>query len=68
VEGEPDDATDAVVEADDWRATLSAEKVPINETSPMRLTEVSVTFTADDGATLEDIVGRFGRKAMRAGG
>jgi len=56
------------VEGDDWRATLSAEKVPINETSPMRLTEVSVTFTADDGATLEDTVDRFERKAMRAGG
>lgn len=53
---------------DGWRATLSAEKVAINERASLELTEVTVSFEADDESTLDDIVERFGQKAMRAGG
>lgn len=59
---------DGVLAGDGWRATLSAEKVPVGEHGTMELTEVTVTFEADDESTLADIVERFGRKAMRAGG
>lgn len=68
VSGEPDDASEAVVEAEDWRADLSAEKVSIHEGSSMQLTEVSVVFESDDEDALESIVERFSQKAMRAGG
>lgn len=56
----------AVVESDDWRVDLSAETV--TAAGSMQLTEVSVRFTAADEAVLDDIVDRFGQKAMRAGG
>jgi molybdopterin synthase sulfur carrier subunit len=55
------------VEADDWRARTSAEKVSIYEGSTMSLTEVTVVFEGDPEA-LDDLVERFARKAMRAGG
>ena len=55
------------VEADDWRARTSAEKVSVYEGSTMSLTEVTVVFEGE-GAELEGLVERFARKAMRAGG
>lgn len=58
---------DHAVEADDWRAHTSAEKVSIYEGSTMNLTEVTVVFEGDP-ETLDDLVERFARKAMRAGG
>lgn len=56
---------DDEVVADDWQATLNTEKV--NITPAMELTEVTVTFEGEE-ATLDDLVERFSRKAMRAGG
>lgn len=61
-------AGDDDLAADGWRASLSAETVSVGETSSLELTEVTVAFEADDEATLEDVVERFSRKAMRAGG
>lgn len=55
------------VDAGDWRARTSAEKVSIYEGSTLELTEVTVVFEGDPG-TLDDLVERFARKAMRAGG
>lgn len=55
---------DTVV-ADDWRASLAAEKVSVGPS--MSLTEVTVTFEGDPDA-LEELVDRFSQKAMRAGG
>ena len=55
------------VEAEDWRARTSAEKVPVYEGSTMELTEVTVVFDGDPDV-LDALVDRFARKAMRAGG
>jgi molybdopterin synthase sulfur carrier subunit len=55
------------VEAEDWRARTSAEKVSIYEGSTVTLTEVTVVFEGDPGA-LDALVDRFAQKAMRAGG
>ena len=55
------------VEAEDWRARTSAEKVSIYEGSTVKLTEVTVVFEGDPEA-LDEVVERFARKAMRAGG
>jgi molybdopterin synthase sulfur carrier subunit len=55
------------VEAEDWRARTSAEKVSVYEGSTMKLTEVTVVFEGDPEA-LGALVDRFARKAMRAGG
>ena len=55
------------VEADGWRARTSTEKVSIYEGSTMSLTEVTVVFEGDPEA-LDEVVERFARKAMRAGG
>jgi molybdopterin synthase sulfur carrier subunit len=55
------------VEADDWRARTSAEKVSIYEGSTMKLTEVTVAFEGD-AERLDALVERFAQKAMRAGG
>lgn len=60
---------DTTVEADEWRADLSAEKVDIGPS--LQLTEVTVAFEADDSfgeANFEDLIENFSRKAMRAGG
>ena len=65
VAGEREDNAEATVRADDWTATLSAEKVSI--AGSMKLTEVSVAFEAEEGA-LEGLVEKFTQKAMRAGG
>lgn len=67
-EREAGDAETTVLVADDWRASLSAERVSVSAGSAMELTEVTVAFEADDEATLTDVVERFDRKAMRAGG
>jgi molybdopterin synthase sulfur carrier subunit len=58
---------DHAVEAEDWRARTSAEKVPIYEGSTLKLTEVTIVFEGDP-ETLEGLVERFAQKAMRAGG
>ena len=58
---------DHAVEAEGWRASTSAETVPIYEGATLELTEVTVVFEGDPGA-LDDLVERFARKAMRAGG
>jgi molybdopterin synthase sulfur carrier subunit len=60
------DATDDdTVVADEWTASLAAEKVSIGPT--LSLTEVTVTFEGDP-ETLDELVERFSQKAMRAGG
>jgi MoaD family protein len=56
---------DHVVEGSDWRVETSAETVQV--AGSMELTEVTVVF-AGPASTLEPLVERFGRKAMRAGG
>lgn len=53
------------VAGDGWRADLSAETVGVGRS--LELTEVTVTFEGDP-ETLADLVERFSRKAMRAGG
>lgn len=58
---------DHAVEAGDWRARTSAEKVSVYEGSTMKLTEVTVVFEGDPEA-LDALVDRFAQKAMRAGG
>lgn len=55
-----------VVEAEDWSATLSAEKVEIGPS--MKLTEVTVDFEGVSEEQLESVVEEFSQKAMRAGG
>jgi hypothetical protein len=57
---------DTVVEADDWRADLSEEKVSIGPS--MRLTEVTVEFAGKSEAVLDPLVDKFSQKAIRAGG
>lgn len=61
--GEAKDDGDTVV-ADDWRATLSAEKVSVAG-GTLELTEVTVVFEGED---LDPLVEEFSQKAMRAGG
>jgi molybdopterin synthase sulfur carrier subunit len=56
---------DGAVTGDDWRATLSAEKVGIGPS--LSLTEVTVEFEGDP-ETLDSLIDRFAQKAMRAGG
>lgn len=63
VGGELDD--DGTVSGDGWRATVSSEMVGIGPT--LQLTEVTVTFEGD-AERLEDLIERFSRKAIRAGG
>jgi MoaD family protein len=53
------------VEGPDWSVETSAEKV--NVAGSMMLTEVTVVFEGPP-ATLEPLMEKFGRKAMRAGG
>jgi hypothetical protein len=64
-----DATSDTTVEADQWRADLSAEKVSIGPS--LQLTEVTIEFEGDDDMTdaeFEALVEDFSRKAMRAGG
>jgi len=59
-------AGDGVVEGDGWRATVEAgEKEPVGPT--MSLTPIHVRFEGDDDR-LDEMVERFSKKAMRAGG
>lgn len=60
-EGETND----LIEGDEWRADLSAEKV--NVAGSMTLTEVTIVFEGP-ADRLESLVEDFSRKAMRAGG
>ncbi len=60
-----EEVDDDRVEADDWVATLSSQKV--NPVGSFQLTEVTITFEGAD-ATLEPLVEKFSQKAMRAGG
>ena len=53
------------VAAEDWRATLSSEKVSIG--SSLSLTEVTVVFEGEEDA-LDTLIEKFSQKAMRAGG
>lgn len=53
------------VVADDWEATLRAERVGVGPT--LSLTEVTVVFEGEE-STLGPLVERFSQKAMRAGG
>jgi hypothetical protein len=56
---------DADVVADDWRASISSEKVSIGPS--VQLTEVTVVFEGDE-ETLDSLVADFSQKALRAGG
>ncbi|WP_433623982.1 hypothetical protein [Halomicrococcus sp. NG-SE-24] len=56
---------DGDVEGDDWRASLSAEKVNVGPS--VELTEVTVVFEGDEDV-LDPLVEEFSQKAMRAGG
>lgn len=49
----------------DWAVDIETEEVTI--TSSIQLTEVQLAFEGDE-ETLDDLVERFARKAMRAGG
>ena len=57
--------SDDHVVADDWEATLSAEKVGVGST--LQLTEVTVVFEGEE-EELEPLIEAFAQKAMRAGG
>jgi len=61
-----DDPAEATrVDGDGWRAGLSAERV--NVAGSITLTEVTVSF-AGEPAVIEELIPKFKRKAMRAGG
>ena len=57
---------DGSVRGDGWRATVSSETVGIGPT--LTLTEVTVAFEGEEEGTLGDVIERFSRKAIRAGG
>ncbi|MXR39921.1 hypothetical protein GRX01_00905 [Halobaculum sp. WSA2] len=65
--GDPDGPDEEATEiaGDGWRASVAAEKVAA--AGAITLTEVTVTFEGDPGV-LDDLIDRFGQKAMRAGG
>ncbi|SNR30951.1 hypothetical protein [Halorubrum vacuolatum] len=61
-----DDPAEATrVEGDGWRAGLRTE--PVHVAGSITLTEVTVAFTGEP-AVIEELIPRFKRKAMRAGG
>ncbi|OYR55318.1 hypothetical protein DJ70_11985 [Halorubrum halodurans] len=61
-----DDPADATrVDGEGWRATLAAAEV--TAAASITLTEVTVSFAGEE-AVLEDLLPKFKRKAMRAGG
>ncbi len=60
---EPAEATR--VDGDGWRVSLRAERV--NVAGSITLTEVTVSF-AGEPAVIEELIPKFKRKAMRAGG
>jgi len=59
-------AGDGVVEGENWRASLSEEKVTIGPS--IQLTEVTVVFEGEDEADLDALIEKFSQKAIRAGG
>jgi hypothetical protein len=61
--GDPEGEGDVVGE--EWRASISSEKVSIGPS--VQLTEVTVVFEGDDEA-LDLLIEKFSQKAMRAGG
>ena len=61
--GDPEGGGDVV--GDDWRASISSEKVGIGPT--VQLTEVTVVFEGEE-ETLDPLIEDFSQKAMRAGG
>jgi molybdopterin synthase sulfur carrier subunit len=65
--GDADGPDEAVTEVagDGWRASVAADKVAA--AGAITLTEVTVTFEGDP-AVLDELIDRFGQKAMRAGG
>lgn len=56
---------DAAVEGDDWHASMNTETITIGPS--LELTEVTVIFEGDS-ETLDSLIERFSRKALRAGG
>jgi hypothetical protein len=56
---------DGDVVGDDWRASISSEKVEIGPS--VKLTEVTVVFEGDE-EVLEPLIEDFSQKAIRAGG
>jgi len=56
---------DTAVESEEWRASLSEEKVVISPS--LKLTEVTVVFEGKE-ATLDPLIEKFSQKAIRAGG
>ena len=56
---------DATVEGDDWRASITADSVPVGPS--LELTELTIRFDGDP-EVLDSVVERFSWKAMRAGG
>jgi len=61
--GDPEGDGDVVGE--EWRASISSEKVSIGPS--VKLTEVTVVFEGEDEA-LDPLIEKFSQKAMRAGG
>ena len=59
------DETERVVVGDGWTARLTATERSVGPS--LSLTEVSVVFEGD-AEEVDDVVERFSRKAMRAGG
>jgi hypothetical protein len=53
------------VEAEDWAATLAEQTVTVGPS--VSLTQVDLVFEGDP-ETLDPLIERFARKAMRAGG
>ncbi|WP_066418637.1 hypothetical protein [Halorubrum aethiopicum] len=63
--GTDDPAEATRVDGDGWRASLAAAEV--TAAASITLTEVTVSFAGEE-AVLEELLPRFKRKAMRAGG
>ncbi len=60
-----EEASEATVEGEGWRAELGAEKVDV--VGSIRLTEVTIDFEGEE-EDVEPLVEQFSQKAMRAGG
>lgn len=65
IEGDGGPEGDGDVVGDDWRASISSEKISIGPT--VKLTEVTVVFEGDR-ETIDPLIKDFSQKAMRAGG
>lgn len=60
-----DQVADDEVAGEDWRATLSSEKVGVGPS--VSLTEVTVAFEGTE-ERVDTLIEKFSQKAMRAGG